>query len=65
MASKGNLLFRLRSWAASGFACQGLGRRESAEEYFRLSLELDPLLWVSVAALCELGTDLDVTGNFR
>lgn len=48
----------------TGLACKGSGRRESAEEYFRLSLELDPLLWVSMQALCELGADVDVEKHF-
>lgn len=48
-----------------GLACQGSGRRESAEDYFRLSLELDPLMWVNVQSLCELGADLDVDKHFE
>lgn len=48
-----------------GLACQGAGRRESAEEYFRLSLELDPLMWVNVQSLCELGANLDVEKHFE
>lgn len=49
----------------SGLACQGSGRRESAEEYFRLSLRLDPLMWVNMQSLCELGADLDVEKHFE
>ncbi|CAN0090131.1 unnamed protein product [Ascophyllum nodosum] len=48
-----------------GLACQAAGRRESAEEYFRLSLELDPLMWVSIQSLCELGADFDVEKHFE
>ncbi|CAM9225860.1 unnamed protein product [Ectocarpus sp. 12 AP-2014] len=48
-----------------GLACQGAGRRESAEHYFRLSLELDPLLWVNIQSLCELGVELDVDKHFE
>ena len=50
---------------APGLACQAAGRRESAEEYFRLSLELDPLMWVSIQSLCELGADFDVEKHFE
>lgn len=49
----------------AGLACQGAGRRESAEHYFRLSLELDPLLWVNIQSLCELGVELDVDKHFE
>ena len=48
----------------AGLACQGAGRRESAEEYYRLSLELDPLMWVSIRSLCELGAEIDVEKHF-
>lgn len=48
-----------------GIACQGVGRRESAEEYFRLSLRLDPFMWVNIQSLCELGADLDVEKHFE
>lgn len=48
-----------------GLACQRAGRRESAEEYFRLSLELDPLMWVSIQSLCELGANFDIEKHFE
>lgn len=48
-----------------GLACQRSGRRESAEEYFRLSLELDPLMWVSIQSLCELGAKFDIEKHFE
>lgn len=48
----------------AGLACQSAGRRESAEVYFRLSVDLDPLMWASIQSLCELGAELDVDTQF-
>lgn len=38
-----------------GNICRRTNRRQRAIEYYRLSLKLDPLLWTSYEALCELG----------
>ncbi|KAK1746344.1 anaphase-promoting complex subunit 3 [Skeletonema marinoi] len=38
-----------------GNICRRSNRRHRAMEYYRLSLKLDPLMWTSYEALCELG----------
>lgn len=38
-----------------GSICRKSNRRKQAETYYRLSLEIDPLLWTSYEALCEMG----------
>ena len=38
-----------------GNICRKTSRRERAMAYYRLSLTLDPLMWTSYEALCELG----------
>lgn len=48
-----------------GNICRGSNRRRRAMEYYRMSLQLDPLMWVSYEALCEMGdTDIDPTSVF-
>jgi anaphase-promoting complex subunit 3 len=39
-----------------GNICRKTNRNIRAKEYYRLALTLDPLLWISYEALCELGT---------
>ncbi|KAL3804396.1 hypothetical protein HJC23_011324 [Cyclotella cryptica] len=38
-----------------GNICRKSNRRQRAIEYYRLSLKLDPLMWTSYEAICELG----------
>jgi len=38
-----------------GNICRNTNRRKRAIDYYRLSLKLDPFLWTSYEALCELG----------
>ena len=38
-----------------GNVCRRSNRRHRAMEYYRMSLKLDPLMWTSYEALCELG----------
>jgi len=38
-----------------GNICRKSNRRQRAMDYFRLSLKLDPLMWTSYEAICELG----------
>jgi len=38
-----------------GNICRHTNRRKRAIDYYRLSLKLDPFLWTSYEALCELG----------
>eukprot|EP00536_Pseudo-nitzschia_multiseries_P002915 jgi/Psemu1/184742/e_gw1.41.21.1 len=38
-----------------GNICRRSNRRRRAVEYYRMSLQLDPLMWVSYEALCEMG----------
>jgi tetratricopeptide (TPR) repeat protein len=38
-----------------GNICRKTNRRQRAIEYYRLSLKLDPLMWMSYEAICELG----------
>mmetsp|Transcript_46567 Transcript_46567/g.98819 ORF Transcript_46567/g.98819 Transcript_46567/m.98819 type:complete len:882 (-) Transcript_46567:263-2908(-) len=38
-----------------GNICRRTNRRQRAIEYYRLSLKMDPLMWTSYEALCELG----------
>ena len=40
-----------------GNICRKTNRNMRAKEYYRLALSLDPLLWISYEALCELGTE--------
>ncbi|CAM9852723.1 unnamed protein product, partial [Discosporangium mesarthrocarpum] len=47
-----------------GLACLRGNRRENAEEYFRLSLDHDPLMWISLQGLCELGVDVGVEAYY-
>jgi len=48
-----------------GNICRRSNRRRRAMEYFRMSLQLDPLMWVSYEALCEMGAvDIDPTSVF-
>jgi len=48
-----------------GNICRRSNRRRRAMEYYRMSLQLDPLMWVSYEALCEMGaTDIDPTSVF-
>ncbi|GKY93141.1 hypothetical protein MPSEU_000282100 [Mayamaea pseudoterrestris] len=39
--------------------CRKSNRRERAIRYYKLSLQLDPFLWTSFQALCELGVATD------
>lgn len=41
-----------------GEICKRSNRKEKAMHYFRLSLKLDPIMWTSYEALCEMGCDL-------
>jgi anaphase-promoting complex subunit 3 len=45
--------------ALLGKICRQTQRKDRAVAYFRMSLALDPFLWTSVAALAELGEELD------
>lgn len=47
-----------------GAICQRGNRRLQAIEYFKLSLQLDPMMWVSFEALCDLGADVDASTYF-
>lgn len=48
-----------------GNVCRRSNRRRRAMDYFRMSLQLDPLMWVSYEALCEMGAvDIDPTSVF-
>lgn len=38
-----------------GTVCRKTQRRKRAVEYYRMSLQLDPLMWTSYEALCEMG----------
>jgi hypothetical protein len=38
---------------------QSANRQGQAAEYYKLSLALDPMLWSSVAALCDMGHSID------
>jgi hypothetical protein len=40
-----------------GDICRNSNRKERAMHYFRLALELDPIMWTSYEALCEMGDD--------
>jgi len=46
------------------FHCRRLNQKGQAIEYFRKSLELNPFLWCSYEALCELGVDEDAKAFF-
>jgi len=47
-----------------GQICRKTNRRRQGLAYFRLSLQLDPFLWTSFEALCEMGAPLpDTTGE--
>lgn len=48
-----------------GNICRKSSRKQRAIKYYRMSLELDPLMWTSFEALCELGVvDIDPTSVF-
>mmetsp|Transcript_17650 Transcript_17650/g.40705 ORF Transcript_17650/g.40705 Transcript_17650/m.40705 type:complete len:944 (-) Transcript_17650:137-2968(-) len=48
-----------------GNICRRSNRRRRAMDYYRMSLQLDPLMWVSYEALCEMGAvDIDPTSVF-
>ncbi|KAL3911010.1 MAG: hypothetical protein SGILL_007454 [Bacillariaceae sp.] len=48
-----------------GNVCRKSNRKRRAMEYYRMSLQLDPLMWTSYEALCEMGaTDIDPTSVF-
>jgi len=47
-----------------GVVCQHTHRRDHAVEYYRLSLRLDALMWVSFDALCQLGASVDADAAF-
>ena len=38
-----------------GNICRRTNRRRRAIEYYRLSLRIDPLMWTSYEAMCEIG----------
>lgn len=38
-----------------GTICRNSNRKERAMHYFRMSLQLDPMMWTSYQALCEMG----------
>jgi anaphase-promoting complex subunit 3 len=40
-----------------GYICRNSNRKERAMHYFRLALKLDPMMWTSYEALCEMGDD--------
>lgn len=40
-----------------GDICRNSNRKERAMHYFRLALKLDPMMWTSYEALCEMGDD--------
>mmetsp|Transcript_40977 Transcript_40977/g.98817 ORF Transcript_40977/g.98817 Transcript_40977/m.98817 type:complete len:788 (+) Transcript_40977:134-2497(+) len=48
-----------------GNVCRRSNRKRRATDYYKMSLQLDPLLWSSYEALCEIGaTDIDPTSVF-
>lgn len=47
-----------------GKVCRQMHRTQRAIDYFRMSLQLDPFLWTSAAALAELGVKYDPSEIF-
>ena len=47
-----------------GNICRRTNRRQRAIEYYRLSLKLDPLMWTSYEAICELAGPEKNTSSF-
>jgi len=46
-----------------GTICRRTNRSKRAAEFYRLSLKLDPMLWTSYEALCEMGAATDITDD--
>lgn len=47
-----------------GSICRRANRRESAIDYFKLSLQMEPTLWDSIEQLCEMDAPLDLASLF-
>jgi len=47
-----------------GNLCRKANRRAQAIEYFELSLKLDPMMWTSFEALCEMGVNVNASAIF-
>ena len=47
-----------------GKVCRQTQRKQRAIEYYRMSLQLDPFLWTSAAAMAELGVKYDPSDFF-